>query len=294
MPESRTRAEVHLRMPVADDAVWMAEIDRTASTAFARPVGFDAEQLRAELDAGHWATRDRFAWAVLLDGEPAGFAVIVRDGPDGAAVQLRITPAQRGRGAGREVLRRLADHHFTDDSSLVRLTGRTHERNIPMQRVFNAAGFRMEARYRDTFEQAAGGRASEWGYALTRGDWEHERHRSESTATDLHGLSFVIDETVDGPDLPGLVLRFLQEGRRAIARYDADEATDGELAGILDGGILTYRFVHAVESGTDLVPSEGGGIMRVQRRDDGRLELVDRWTDAEGQHGRRVLVERRT
>jgi hypothetical protein len=47
-------------------------------------------------------------------------------------------------------------------------------------------------------------------------------------------------------------------------------------------------------SGTDLVPTEGGGIMRVQRRDDGRLELVDRWTDAEGQHGRRVLVERRT
>jgi hypothetical protein len=58
--------------------------------------------------------------------------------------------------------------------------------------------------------------------------------------------------------------------------------------------VLTYRFLHASENGTELRPTEGGGFMRVQRRDDGRLELVDRWTDGEGQHGRRVLVERRT
>jgi len=294
MPEPRSRAEVHLRMPVADDASWLTGADRSASTAFAHPMGFDEDVLREELDAGTWATSDRFAWAVLLDGEPAGFALVLREESDSARVRLRISPAARGRGAGREVLRQLADHHFADDTTLLRLTGRTHERNVPMQRVFNAAGFRMEARYRDTFEQAGGGRASEWGYALTRTDWEQERHRRTALTTDLHGLSFVLEETVDGPDLSGLVVRFLQEGRRAIARYDADEVTEGELAGILDGGILNYRFLHAVESGTDLVPTEGSGFMRVQRRDDGRIELVDRWTDADGQHGRRVLIERRT
>jgi RimJ/RimL family protein N-acetyltransferase len=281
-------------MPVADDADWLTAADRSASTAFAPAIGFEVATLRSELEAGDWATDDRFAWAVLVDGEPAGFALVIREGPDSSRVRLRISPAQRGRGAGREVLRQLADHHFADDTALLRLTGRTHERNVPMQRVFNAAGFRMEARYRETFEQAAGGRASEWGYALTRNDWEQERHRSTNGATDLHGLAFVLEESVDGPDAPGLVLRFLQEGRRAIARYDADELAEGELAGILDGGILNYRFVHAVEVGTDLVPTEGSGMMRVQRRDDGRLELVDRWTDADGHHGRRVLVERRT
>jgi putative heme transporter len=139
-----------------------------------------APALADELAAGSWASSDRFAWAVLVDGEPAGFALVVRQGPDDARVVLRIMPAQRGRGAGREVLRQLADHHFADDPQLLRLTGRAHERNVPMQRVFHAAGFRMEARYRDTFEQAAGGRASEWGYALTRTDWEEERHRSTS------------------------------------------------------------------------------------------------------------------
>jgi len=281
-------------MPAADDAGWLAAADRSASTAFAHPMNLDEASLRVALEAGEWATRGCFGWAVLLDGRPAGFALVKSEGPDSAEVELRITPAQRGRGAGREVLRQLADHHFADDPTLLRLTGRTHERNVPMQRVFNAAGFRMEARYRDTFEQSAGGRASEWGYALTRSDWEQERHRGSGATTDLHGLSFILEETVDGPDLPGLVVRFLQEGRRAIARYDADEVAEGELAGILDAGILNYRFLHSVESGTDLVPTEGGGMIRVQRRDDGRLELVDRWTDAEGQHGRRVLVERRT
>jgi RimJ/RimL family protein N-acetyltransferase len=294
MGEPRARAEVHLRMPVAEDAEWLCATDRSASTAFAPPVGFDEAALHEQLAAGEWATHERFAWAVMLDGAPTGFALFEREGPEDASVKLRITPAQRGRGAGREVLRQLADHHFADDATLLRLTGRAHERNVPMQRVFNAAGFRMEARYRDTFEQASGGRASEWGYALTRKDWEQERHRSSAAALDLHGLTFVLEESVDGPDLPGLVIRFLQEGRRAIARYDADEVAEGELAGILDGGVLNYRFLHGVESGTELLPTAGGGFMRVQRRDDGRLELVDRWTDAEGQHGRRVLVERRT
>ena len=300
MPEPRNtagrpgRAEVHLRMPVADDAPWFADVDRSASTAFAPPIGLEAPRLSSELAAGDWATDARFAWAVVVDGQPAGFALVTREGEDDARIELRITPALRGRGAGREVLRQLADHHFAANEGLLRLTGRAHERNVPMQRVFHAAGFRMEARYRDSFEQASGGRASEWGYALTRGDWEGGRHRSAGETLDLHGLTFVLEETVEGPDAPGLVVRFLQEGRRAIARYDADEIAEGELAGIMHGGVLTYRSLHAAESGPDLHPTEGGGIIRVQRREDGRLELVDRWTDAEGHHGRRVLIERRT
>jgi RimJ/RimL family protein N-acetyltransferase len=281
-------------MPVAEDADWMVAIDRSASTAFALPIGFDTDELAEALGSGAWASSERFAWAVLVDGEPAGFALVMRDDGEDARVQLRITPAQRGRGAGREVLRQLADHHFAEDAQLLRLTGRAHERNVPMQRVFHAAGFRMEARYRDSFVQVAGGRASEWGYALTRGDWEQGRHRSSADTLDLHGLTFLLEETVEGPDMPGLALRFLQEGRRALARYDADEVAEGELAGIMNGGVLTYRFLHASEEGADLLPTEGGGIMRAQRREDGRVELVDRWTDAAGQHGRRVLIERRT
>ena len=294
MPDRRGRAEVHLRMPVAADAGWLAATDRAAATAFAPPVGLEEARLNDDLADGAWASTDLFGWAVLVDGEPAGFA-LVRSGQAGDAdVRLRIAPGRRGRGAGREVLRQLADHHFAADAGLNRLTGRAHERNVPMQRVFHAAGFRMEARYRDSFELPGGGRASEWGYALTRADWAAQRHRTSGEAPDLHGLTFAIEETDDGPDTPGLVVRFLQEGRRALGRYDADEIPEGELAGILSGGVLTYRFLHQVEDGAELRTAEGGGIMRVQRRDDGGLELVDRWSDDDGNHGRRVLVERHT
>ena len=294
MPESRGRAEVHLRMPVAADATWLAEADRAAATAFAPPIGLDAATLADDLADGRWADAELFGWAVLVDGEPAGFALVRTEVPGDADVRVRITPGRRGRGAGREVLRQLADHHFAADDGLNRLTGRAHERNVPMQRVFHAAGFRMEARYRDSFELPGGGRASEWGYALTRSDWDARRHRTAGEALDLHGLTCALEETDDGPDTPGLVVRFLQEGRRAIARYDADDVPEGELAGILDGGVLTYRFLHQVEDGAELRTAEGGGIMRVQRRDGGSLELVDRWSDDDGNHGRRVLVERHT
>jgi RimJ/RimL family protein N-acetyltransferase len=292
MAEHRTRAEVHLRMPVAEDADWLVATDRAAATAFAPPLGFDADTLPQLLAEGDWARDERFGWAILVDGEPAGFALVTSDGSGDARVVLRISPGQRGRGGGREVLRQLADHHFAADAELERLTGRAHERNVPMQRVFHAAGFRMEARYRDSFEQPGGSRASEWGYALTRSDWQQQRHRSSGEALDLHGLTFALEETVDGPDTPGLVIRFLQEGRRAIARYDADDLAEGELAGLLNGGVLSYRFLHQVEDGARMQLAEGNGIMRVQRRDDGSLELVDRWSDEEGRHGRRVLVER--
>ena len=292
VPERRARAEVHLRMPVATDAAWLAATDRAAATAFAPAFGLVEDALAADLADGRWASDELFGWAVLIDGEPAGFALVRAEAPGDADVRLRIAPGRRGRGAGREVLRQLADHHFAADAGLNRLTGRAHERNVPMQRVFHAAGFRMEARYRDSFELPGGGRAAEWGYALTRADWAAQRHRTAGEMLDLHGLTFALEETDDGPDTPGLVVRFLQEGRRTIGRYDADDIPEGELAGILNGGVLTYRFLHQAESDAELRPTEGGGIMRVQRRDDGRLELVDRWSDDAGHHGRRVLLER--
>jgi RimJ/RimL family protein N-acetyltransferase len=286
------RPRVHLRVLVADDASWIVATDRAASTALARPRGWDVESLAAELADGRWAGHDCWGWAVVIDGQPSGFALVTDlDQPD-ADVQLRILPGARGRGAGREVLRQLADHHFATSPSLHRLTGRTHEHNVPMQRVFNAAGFRMEARYRESFRQADGSYAAEWGYALTRADWEAGRHRADQHGYDLHGLGFEVEETVEGPPAPGLLVRFLQEGRRVIGRFDAHEISDGELGGILSGDLLRYRWIQLDERDEHPREVTGRGRARVQRRKDWRLEIVDQWSDDEGGHGRRVLVER--
>ncbi|MTV24041.1 GNAT family N-acetyltransferase [Nitriliruptoraceae bacterium ZYF776] len=287
------RPEVHLRVLTSEDAGWTVALDEAATTTYARDHGWDVEKLAAELDEGVWASDDRFAWAVVVDGDFDGFVLVSGlEGPD-ARMDIRISPTQRGRGVGREVLRQLADHHFAATPDLNRLTGRAHEDNVAMQRAFNAAGFRMEARYRDSFLQQDGRYAHEWGYALTRADWEAGRHRSDEHGYDLHGLSFTLEETHDGPASDGLLVKFLQEGRRALARYDADELGEGELAGLLLGDVLQYRFVHLEDATGGEVEVSGEGRARIQRRGDGRLEVVDEYEDERGTRGRRVLVERR-
>ncbi len=289
---SDRRLEVHLRVLVPDDAPWVVAVDEATATPLAHAHGWEEGKLAAELDEGVWASSDRWAWAVIIDGQNAGFALVTGLATGDARLSLRLSPAVRGRGAGREVLRQLADHHFAETPDLTRLTGRAHEHNIPMQRAFNAAGFRMEARYRDSFQQADGRYAAEWGYALTRADWEAGRHRAGGDGYDLHGLVFELDD--DHHDVTGgLTVRFLQEGRRAIARYDAHQVAEGELAGILVGDLLEYRFVHLEEQRQGVEQHTGRGRAQVQRREDGRLELIDTWSSDAGSHGRRLLVERR-
>jgi RimJ/RimL family protein N-acetyltransferase len=289
-----TRHEVHLRVLTGDDAAWTVRLDETATTTYASDHAWDVEKLAAELDEGVWASDERFAWAILIDGEPGGFVLVTGLSRPDADMDIRISPHLRGRGVGREVLRQLADHHFAANPGLVRLAGRAHEHNVPMQRAFNAAGFRMEARYRDSFQQADGDLASEWGYALTRGDWRAGRHRGDEHGYDLHGLSFATDEAGDGQQHDGLLLKFLQEGRRALARYDSDDISDGELAGILVGDVLTYHYVHLVDvPGREPTQVVGHGRARIQRRGDGCLEIVDEWDTPTGETGRRLLIERR-
>ncbi|WP_130650454.1 GNAT family N-acetyltransferase [Egicoccus halophilus] len=288
------RPEVHLRMLVSDDADWLVEVDRATASGLARGYTWDVDKLAAELDEGVWASDDDFGWAIVVDGEPAGFTLVTGLSGEDARMSIRIAPRLRGRGVGREVLRQLADHHFQANPHLLRLTGRAHEHNVPMQRAFNAAGFRMEARYRESYRATPDGpAASEWGYALTRRDWEAGRHRLGDLGYDLHGLWFEVDQTIDGPQGHGLRFKFLQEGRRAIARYDAHRLTDGELAGIVVGDVIRYRFVHTEERRSGGLEVMGRGRARLQRRGDGRLEVVDEWSDDTGSHGRRVLVERR-
>ncbi len=295
-PVARPPDRVHLRLLTSDDADWVVGVDVATADSTARPHGWHPEKLAAELDEGIWATEERCGWAVVADGENVGFATVTgMDSGDGT-MQVRLGAEARGRGIGRQVLRQLADHHFASDPLLRRLVGRTHEANVPMQRSFNAAGFRMEARYRDTWTEVDGRRSSEWGYALTRDDFDARRHHTADRGYDLHGLAFeVIDVATEQPHIhSGVEYRFLQEGRRVIGRYDdGPETFEGELAGTLVGDTFTYAFVHERED-EDLAgftTRTGTGVGRIQRRADGRLELVTNWSGTDGRSGSTVIVE---
>ncbi len=288
--------EVHLRVAIPDDADWMAEVDSTTAGVRSPALGFSPETLREELEAGEWASDDQWAWAVEVDGEPAGFATVTGMGSGDGQMQIRLRTASRGQGVGREVLRQLADHHFAAHEHLQRLVGETHEHNIPMQRAFNAAGFRMEARYRSSMEGEDGSRAARWGYALTREDWEAGRHRLDDAGYDLHGLTFTVEEVLEGPTTGsgGLTFEFQQDGRRASATFWSHEVNDGELSGILIRDVVRYRYVQELhKQGEGHMVVTGRGRARLQRAQDGRLQVINEWSDDEGRHGTTLLLERR-
>jgi RimJ/RimL family protein N-acetyltransferase len=290
------RPEVHLRVAIPEDATWLAEVDAATGGVRSPAMGFEADGLRDELEAGEWASDDRWAWAVVVDGEPAGFALVTGMESGDGQMQIRLRATERGRGVGREVLHQLADHHFAAHAHLQRLVGETHEHNIPMQRAFNAAGFRMEARYRDSMPHDDGSYAARWGYALTRQDWTAGRHRLDDDGYDLHGLTFIVDEVLNGPKTgsSGLTFEFLQEGRRASATFFSHEVNDGELAGVLIRDVLRYRYVQELHrQGEGHIVVTGRGRARLQRAHDGRLQVINEWADDEGRHGTTLLVERR-
>ena len=288
--------EVHLRVAIPDDAAWIADVDARTAGVRSPAVGFDADRLHEELEGGHWASDGQWAWAVVVDGDPAGFALVTgMDSGDGQ-MQIRLRTASRGKGVGREVLRQLADHHFASHPHLQRLVGETHEHNIPMQRAFNAAGFRMEARYRASMPGDDGDLAARWGYALTRQDWSAGRHRLDDDGYNVHGLVFHVDEVLDGPTTgsSGLTFRFLQEDRRVLASFWSHEVNDGELAGILIRDVLRYRYVQELHrQGEGHMVVTGRGRARIQRAADGRLQVINEWSDDDGRHGTTLLVERR-
>lgn len=288
--------EVHLRVAIPEDAEWICEVDTSTAGVRSPALGFRPEVLSSQLEAGDWASEDKWAWAVLVDGKPAGFTLVTGMLSGDGQMQIRLRANERGRGVGREVLRQLAEHHFASHSHLQRLVGETHERNIPMQRAFNAAGFRMEARYRDSMAEADGSYAARWGYALTRQEWVTGRHRIDDEGYDLHGLTFTVDEVLDGPKTgsSGLTFEFLQEGRRASATFWSHEVNDGELGGILIRDVLRYRYVQELHrQGEGHMVVTGRGRARIQRAHDGRLQVINEWADDEGRHGTTLLVERR-
>lgn len=283
--------EIRLRLLTLQDLDWVLEVNDTTSSAMAPSLGFDLPRLADDLDNGRWASDDRWGWAILAGGRPVGFILLTDLSIGDAVLHIRLSAERRGEGIGRSVLRKVADHHFADDEDLARIAGTVHERNVPMQRAFNAAGFRMEARYRDWVttddDQPP---ADLWSYALTRRDWDQGRHHTDD-GYDLHGLVFTVEDVLDGPVVGshGLRFRFLQEGCRITATFDSHEVSDGELAGILFGDVVEYRYVQdylKVEDGSLIT---GRGTLQVQSGADGRLVLVNTWTDDDGRGGRTLL-----
>ena len=285
--------DIHLRVLTVDDAAWVLALDGDTSTDLTPAVNFDDDAFGEQLDAGEWATDDRWGWAVVVDGEPAGFATVTDMRTGTGEMQIRLRADSRGRGVGRETLRQLADHHFADVPDLQLLVGVTHEHHVPMQRAFNAAGFRLESREPNALTDGLGNRVAVWQYVLERADWEDNRHRRDQRL-DVHGLHFRLEEVLDGPrgGGPGMTWTFRQQGRRVWATFGSRSVNEGELAGILLHDVLHYHFVQDHHRrGVGMESVSGTGQARFQTTTEGRVQVINEWQTPDGTTGSSLLVQ---
>ncbi|MEZ5217910.1 MAG: GNAT family protein [Ilumatobacteraceae bacterium] len=79
--------------------------------------------------------------------------------------------SHRGRGFGTAAVTWVVDHLFSSYGNLHRIEATTRDDNLPMQRVFDRCGFRLEGRMREAWSNADGSRADTWIYAILRREW---------------------------------------------------------------------------------------------------------------------------
>jgi RimJ/RimL family protein N-acetyltransferase len=111
---------------------------------------------------------------ISLDGERCGLVRLLDldDVDDGSPVfDLRIAPAQRGRGLGRLAVEWLTAHLFRTYPALHRIEATTRHDNLAMQRVLDRCDFRLEGRLRESWRNQDGSRHDTLVYAILRSEW---------------------------------------------------------------------------------------------------------------------------
>ena len=86
-------------------------------------------------------------------------------------LDIRIAAAHRGRSLGTSAVSWVVDHLFTTYGELHRIEATTRHDNLPMQRVLDRCGFRLEGRMLEAWTNADGSRADTWTYAILRREW---------------------------------------------------------------------------------------------------------------------------
>ncbi len=90
-------------------------------------------------------------------------------------LDIRIAHPHRGQGVGTAAVSWVVDHLFSSYSQLHRIEATTRHDNLPMQRVFDRCGFRLEGRMLEAWANADGSRADTWTYAILRREWSATR-----------------------------------------------------------------------------------------------------------------------
>jgi RimJ/RimL family protein N-acetyltransferase len=169
----------------ADPRIDLVPVDATAEAAALRafltsnafpfhgePHPTDEDVDRRIADGGLSAPDHQALWVDAEGHGRIGLAVLDDLDDPGLMFDLRLAERHRGQGLGAPVLRALTAHVFRSFPHATRFEGQTRDDNAAMRRVLRAAGFVMEARYRDGWPVAGGAPRDSVGYGILRRDHE--------------------------------------------------------------------------------------------------------------------------
>lgn len=109
----------------------------------------------------------------------------------------------------------------------------------------------------------------------------------------LDGKSFVVESNAGENALlpPGSQFHFQQKGNEVTATYSGGRVVKGTLTGHIVDDKLHHRYTETLKDGRRL---SGRATIEISRRENGLLELRDRWAwESEKGEGLCVLVETR-
>ena len=155
----------------ADVAGWISD-DEWPFHFRPRP-GFD--DVLAQAERGFFDGPDvRSFWVVGAEDVRVGLVRVFDLGDPTPLFDLRVAAAHRGRGVGTAALRWATGHVFETCPDAHRFGGYTRADNHAMRRVFEKAGFTLEARHREAWRVESAEPVDSVGYAILRREWRQD------------------------------------------------------------------------------------------------------------------------
>jgi RimJ/RimL family protein N-acetyltransferase len=151
-----------------------------------------------DVSAMAFAPPETASFWVLKDATRVGLVRLqdLADIGDGSPVfDLRLDASARGRGVGRVAVGLLCEMSFSRWPELHRIEGTTRDDNVAMQRVFEACGFQLEGRLRETWPTPEGRWHDTLVYGQLRREWENQNAPTIEDVTDLRSARLTMTGT---------------------------------------------------------------------------------------------------
>jgi RimJ/RimL family protein N-acetyltransferase len=170
-----------LQLP--DDRTLLADFLSGHPWPFHSSSQLNREDVLQKIDAGGYSDSDTQTFWMTVEEKSVGLIKLfdLDDVEDGSPLfDLRIIPALRGQGVGKQAVTWLTAYLFETYPTLGRIEGTTRADNLAMRKVFVRCGYAKEGHIRKSWATGEGVKLDTVIYGILREDWQNK------TVTPVH------------------------------------------------------------------------------------------------------------